>query len=343
MPREPSPLRRTIFDLYIEKERLPWYYRTSALIASWLALGGYILSALVFTSDPSNLQTSRTVLTSIAAALLIIGYLTTALIAWLSRSLLFTIEAVLFPITTSSFIGIVAVVFNHALHKTFTIPNLSYIYAPLVTSIVTTFTCFALLILSHRRISSIKESDNRRGVSRLSQGYSDSFRYSSTTELVPLHMHIPEDEAQRKQLLRLLLKREAARAPSPDNGSTYHIDLPPALAETEPPRYTHTRHLSVPSLYDDGSSTTRGRRGSSSSPPKRPLSDLLSRPFAGVGGRSRSSTGGGQSFKDPREHRRDEIERQGVADAQQVGMPLLTMVQTPPGQGGRDWYATRYS
>ena len=62
-----------------------------------------------------------------------------------------------------------------------------------------------------------------------------------------------------------------------------------------------------------------------------------------MSGRSRSSTGGEQSFKDPREHRRDEIERQGVADAQQVGMPLLTMVQTPPGQGGRDWYATRYS
>ena len=335
MPREPSPFRRTVFDLYIEKERLPWYYRTSALIASWLALGGYILSALVFTSEQNNLQTSRTVLTSLAVALLVLGYLTAALVAWLSHSLLFTIEAVLFPLTTSSFMGIVAVVFNHALHKSFSIPNLSYIYAPLVTAIVTTVTCFALLIISHRRISSIKESDNRRGVSRLSQGYADSNRYSSTAELVPLNMQIPEDDAQRKQLLRLLLKREAARAASPENGSTYHIDLPPALAETLPPQYSHTRHLSVPNIYDEG--TTRGRR--TSTQPKRPLSGLLG-PLAGLGARSRSSTGS-ESFKDPRETRRDQIEQQGVSDTQS-GMPLLTMSQTPPAQHPQAWYATRY-
>ena len=58
-------------------------------------------------------------------------------------------------------------------------------------------------------------------------------RHMSSTELRPIEMHIPEDEAQRRQLLRLLIAKEQADDPhtvssNPGTGtsSTYRIDWP---------------------------------------------------------------------------------------------------------------------
>jgi hypothetical protein len=138
MKRNYQRMRETLFDLYTERDALPWYLRTIALIASWLALGGYVVFALIFTSDTDNVKVSRTFLIILGSAFLVVGYGAIAIVAYLGRSLLFLFDAVLVPILTSSFMGIFVTVMNHALHKRFPIPTQIYIYVPLVTACVTT-------------------------------------------------------------------------------------------------------------------------------------------------------------------------------------------------------------
>ncbi len=106
MQRNYQRMRETLFDLYTERDVLPWYFRTTALVASWLALGGYVVFALVFTSATDNIKVSRTFLTILASVLLIAGYGAITVVAYFSHSLLFLFDAVLLPILTSSFLGI---------------------------------------------------------------------------------------------------------------------------------------------------------------------------------------------------------------------------------------------
>ncbi|KAI9741730.1 MAG: hypothetical protein M1834_000116 [Cirrosporium novae-zelandiae] len=66
---------------------------------------------------------------------------------------------------------------------------------------------------TYRRISTVRNLDGHR----LRQSTSDEDRA----------VLLPEDELQRQQLLRLLLKRDSDRAPSPEvNKNTFRIDLP---------------------------------------------------------------------------------------------------------------------
>ena len=292
MPRDYSPLRETIFDLYIEKERLPWYYRTLALISSWLALGGYILFALVFTSQEDNMMTSRSALTGLASTCLALGYIMVSLTAWMSKSLLFCFDSILLPLMTASFMGVFVIVMNHALHKRFPIPNRAFIYAPLVIACVTTVTTFVLSALLYRKLRRVKASDNRIRGSTTRASYSD--QYSSMTELMT--MQEPEDEAQRRQLRRLLQKRNLKQAGSPGSGSTYRIDLPPSLGGDNRGQYLAVAPGEV--------------RGRSDSQPESIRKGILGHILPA---RARSATG--ESFVDPRERRRSEIER-GVRSMQ---------------------------
>ena len=310
MQRQYQRMRETLFDLYTERDALPWYFRTSALVASWLALGGYIVFALNFTSDPDNTKMSRTSLTVLASVLLLAGYGAITVAAYFGRSLLFLFDAVLIPILTSSFLGIFVTVMNHALHKKFPIPSQIYIYVPLVIACATTVGAGSLSYITYRRLHKIKETDRnrRQHVQRWERGsYSTYGDAASTTELLPVHAtnawsanNLPEDEAQRRQLLRLLLNREAAAAEIPMNPrnsqSTYHINLP----------------------GDDGGSpgleglqvvqpSPRQRSGSLPTNPNPSKWNILNKIT-----RDRSPTVESQTFKNPRERRREEIERSSV-------------------------------
>jgi len=305
MPKTFSPLRKTVFDLHLERERLPWYYRTLAVVSSWLALGGYILFAMLFTSNEDNLKTSRVALTGLAGALVVVGYVAISITAWFSKSLLFCFDCVLLPILTASSMGIFVIVIHRALNDTFPIKTNLYFYIPLVTASVLTAASGALSFLAFRRLNNIKATDNRHRISPKRLAYADTDTDTATdtataaaagTEL--RRMRIPEDEAQRQQLLRLLLKRESGRTPSPDSVSTYRIDLPSSLAENERRQY-----LAVPT-QDPG----RGRSGSlpTTTPSRWQLGNLMP-------GRNRSPTV--DSFKDPRQRRREEIERGGSMES----------------------------
>ncbi|OAP64424.1 hypothetical protein AYL99_00396 [Fonsecaea erecta] len=299
MQRNYQRVRETPFDLYTERDALPWYFRTIAITASWLALGGYIVFSLVFTSAEDNIKVSRTFLTVLAAVLLVVGYGAITAVAYFSRSLLFLFDAVLLPILTSSFMGVFVTVMNHALHKKFPIPTQVYIYVPLVLASTTTVGSGVLSFLTYRKINKIKELDRQRRqhVQRWDRSsyvsYGDA---ASTTELIPMTPwtvnNIPEDEAQRRQLLRLLLTRDSAESPNHRNSqSTYHITLP------------------TDDVGSDGLEVVQ--------PDMRPRSDSL--PTATSKwqasnklSRDRSPTVESGASKEVRERRREEIERSSI-------------------------------
>jgi hypothetical protein len=340
-------MKKTAFDLYIERDRIPWYYRAIALVASWLVLGGFILFPLVFTSDADNIKTSRTALVSIGAAFFITGYIAISVTAVLNKSILFCFDAVLLPILTSSVIGLAAVVFNHSLHKTFPVSDI-YIIIPLTLASISTVTSACLAGYTYHRIKLITQSDNRRKIRMIREeaaAWPGALHDSTSMQsLLPAPQQqqrdfaqrgsvgsvsamIPEDEQQRQQLLRLLLRREAARQPSPDSESTYHIDLPDPLNGND--------FLRVPNP----------KAGEESSRPGSGTRYQLSKLLGGVN-RARSQT---VDSVDPRQRRREEIERGHVslsppnanpnAGEYWPGSPQAPQQYTPWSGGG----ATRYA
>jgi hypothetical protein len=304
-------MKKTSFDLFVERNRIPWYYRAIALVASWLVLGGFILLPLVFTSNADNIKTSRTALVSIGVAFFITGYIAISVTAVLSKSILFCFDAVLLPILTSSVIGLAAVVFNHSLHKTFPVSDI-YIIIPLTLASLSTVTSACLAGYTYYRIKLITHSDNRRKIHTIREeasAWPGTLRDSTSMQsLLPAAQQqqrdsaqrgsvgsvsamIPEDEQQRQQLLRLLLRREAARQPSPDSESTYRIDLPDPLNENDYLR------VPTPGAAEESSLPGSGTRYQ--------LSKLL-----GGANRARSQT---MDSVDPRQRRREEIERGHVS------------------------------
>jgi len=300
MQSDYARLRDTPFDLYTERDRLPWYFGTGALASSWLALGGYVLFALVFTSPKDNIKTTRAVLAALAGICLVIGYVGSVATALLSRSLLFCFDAVLLPILTSSFMGLCTIVMNYGLHHSFPIPTKAYIYVPLITACITTVFSALFSYIVYRKIKKIKSMarGRRERVSRWErQSYGGNGDPASATELLPMPTHIPEDEAQRRQLLRLLFSRDSGLSPGPEaTSSTYRIELP--FDDNE----ANAKYVAV--------ARPRPRSGSLPARSGRwKLSNMLGR------GRSPAADG----TKEYRERRREEIERASIYQSPPTG------------------------
>ncbi len=308
MQRQYSRVRETAFDLYAERDALPWYYRATALASAWFALAGYIIFALVFTSGERNIRISRTALTVRASSALAVGYVAIAAVAFYARSLLFLYDAVLLPILTSSVMGIVITVLNHAIHKDLPLPTEAYIYIPLVTACTTTVAAALLMFTTYRKLAKIKRLDRHRRQHLPTYNRNASMSYGdavSTTELLPIDPTLPEDEAQRRQLLRLLLKREVAQSSPamPSGESTYKIFLPGDEG--------FGGVLVVP---PEG----RPRSGSLPNTSKWNILSKVSR--------DRSPTVESTTFKDHRQRRREEIERTSILMPSGTESPWL---QTP--------------
>ncbi|KAL6252663.1 hypothetical protein RBB50_000382 [Rhinocladiella similis] len=318
-------MRETAFDLYTERDALPWYYRAAALASSCSCLAGYIIFALVFTSDEPNIKVSRTALIVLASIFLITGYASASAIAFFGRSLLFLYDGVLIPILTSSFMGVVVTVLNHALHKDFPIPNHAYIYIPLATACTTTVASAAVTFIVYKRLAKIKRLDKHRRQHMPIFGRRSSMSYGdavSTTELLPIDPNVPEDEAQRRQLLRLLLNREAAAQASsspamPGSESTYKIFLP----------------------GDEGfgggiqvmPASARPRSGSLPNSSNSSKWNLLSK-FTGDNSPPVES-----SFKDHRQRRREEIERSSILMPTGAESPWLQTSGAPSPPQSQSW------
>ena len=295
-PKPPS-------QLYTSRDHFPWLRRTVATISTWFALAGYTLFALIFTSNEDNLRTSRRVLTALAGIFLILGYSGAVVAFFLSSNPVYRYDSVIYPFLLTSFAGLMEIVLNHALHKTVPVSD-AYIYPPLVVAIVTTLFSAFLAATTLQRIERMKHADMRMR-NEIPAWETHSFAGhdhdpGQATELLGrrTNMDIPEDEAQRQQLLRLLIaKEQAQRQPTADTESTYRIDWPGDEEATHlvPPQPQHTRPRSgsAPSISD-----------------RWKVSDLLGSRAPKAAVKEQPST---ENVRGQREERRREIERQSLS------------------------------
>lgn len=336
---------------------VPFYLRTTATISSWLSLAGYTLFALIFTSRSDNVKLSRIAVVSLASFLLTAGYLGAAGTFFLSRHApSVQYNAVLLPFLFTSVSGLIEIVINHSTHKTFPVGKTSpYIYAPLIVASLTTIFFGLLSFLAYWHIRKQPQPLQSAEVSTPAwqlHAFAQRHDPEQSTELLPtqtvypqrnpyaryeatngvlrdmdMNDMIPEDEAQRRQLLRLLLAREQPdRGPSPDASSTYRIDLPDDY--NTPVRPAHTRHLSVPDI-------SRPRAGSAPSITDRwHISNLLGRKRPP----SQETNEVAGDLPDAREVRRREIERNslmGSRDTLGLGLHSSASELDITGRGAR--------
>lgn len=289
-----TKLRETTFDLYTEQERLPWYFKFLSIFSSWLVLAGYILFSIAYVSRNDDLRISPPIATGIAATGVFLGYLSAGALAFLSRSLIFTFDGVLLPILTASAVGVFSTVIHKALSRIDGPGNMIYLFLPLAVSGVATIVSAVLSFIVYRKLRKIKDLDQRRRVHVPLDNQSSPFLSQNVSREV--RDMVPDDEAQRRQLMALLQAQADGRGrdSSVDGSSTYRIGLPGDEARG--------RSGSVPS------------HGSTNRTSKFTISNLV--------GRERSDTAG--NFKDPRERRREEIERSGLVSGSQPNSAGLT-------------------
>lgn len=284
-------LRETTFDLYTEQERLPWYFKFLSTFSAWLVLAGYITFSIAYTSTPDELRVPQALVVGVAASAVFLGYLSDAALAFISRSLIFTFDGVLMPVLTASAVGVFSTVVHTALKRETPPENYVYLWVPLVVSAVATAISSGLSWVVYRKLRKIKDLDARRRTHIPMDNYSSPMIPKTSMHISrEVQDMVPDDEKQRRQLMHLLMAKDAPHNASLEDSasSTYRIDLP----------------------WEESAPGSRQRSGSVPSQRSGPRFAI-----AGLGiGRERSTTG--ESFKDPRERRREQIERSGLAQTQ---------------------------
>ncbi|KAJ9662736.1 hypothetical protein H2198_001185 [Neophaeococcomyces mojaviensis] len=280
--RSYSKLRETTFDLYTESECLPWYYKALSTFSAWLVLAGYILFSIAFTSTADDLRISPSIITGLAATGVFLGYLSDFALAFLSRSLIFTFDGVLMPVLTASAVGVFSTIVHRALKKSTQPGTTVYLILPLVTASIGTIVSAVLSWVVYRKLRKIKELDARRRI-HVPMDHFTSPMLPQSAFSREVHDMVPDDEQQRRQLMHLLMAKENRHGSMEDASSTYRIDLP----------------------WDTAAGGSRQRSGSLPN-----TEQNTSRLNIFGGGRDRSNTA--ESFKDPRERRREQIERSGM-------------------------------
>ena len=287
--------RKVPSELYTKRDHFSWLRRTVATVSTWFALAGYTLFALIFTSQEDNLKTSRRILTALAGILLILGYLGGIGAFFLSSNPAYRYDSIICPFMLTSFGGLMEIVLNHSLHKRFPVGDI-YIYSPLFVAIISTLFCAFLSFTTIKKLEEMRRLEVR-AKEEVPIWETHSFAGNrdqdpgQATEL--LAMNVPEDEAQRQQLLRLLIARqeEQNRGPSPDALSTYRIEWQGDEDGT---------HLAVPQH-------SRPRSGSAPSISNRwHISNLLGR-------KQPPQPPSTEDLRSQREERRRELERSSIS------------------------------
>ena len=233
--------RRTLIDLYNEKDLTAWYWRAAATIAAFLISIGFLIFPTAF-NNTSNLSVSSGITGVTAAVLLALGY-TLSIALWLVvRSWMFQLEAIFAPCLSSSLFGLFNVVYSLSTHK---IPdgesqwNTAYTTA-LVLATLSSLVYTILTLLTFRKIHIVRARDGMH-------------RYRSSSDSGNF---MPEDEMQRRQLLQLLSQKEGRKLSPEASQSTFRIDLPDGLRR-------QGTHLLVPqSIYESSREHTRSRSAS---------------------------------------------------------------------------------
>jgi hypothetical protein len=304
MGRRDWSQRNTLYDLYVERDVITWYFRILATAGTWFILAGYILLTFAATSNPTDLAADKTTLIVAGTAVIVIGHILTVLTYLFTASWLFRFDVVLIPTLLSSSIGFLAILLHQGVHQ-----NVSFgqplVYLPLLFAALGILVSSSLALWTHRCIQRVRASDKRRRAHHNQNQDVPAWQMEATdSAAMKLLPDLPSEELQRQQLERLLFKGNTDRAPSPDaQSNTYRIDLPSAENSND------GRHLSVPSK--------NGRIRSSSEGADRPSWHLQNLRNLLPGKRQSHQA---ESWKDQRERRREEIER---AD------PRTSILRTP--------------
>ena len=302
MRRREIAQRSTVYDLYLEREALAWFFRIIATCGTWTLLLGFVCFSFV-EQQPETAPTTRgNTLIVAGAALLIAGHVLTIATHLLVRSWLFRFDILLIPTITSSLIGLVALLIRQSLEEKSHFKQ-PVVWAPLSVAFVDLFIATVLAIWTNRCIHMVRISDNRRRERRdfQYQDHDPEWRSPSVASSTGMGLlpESPNDDPQRKQFERLLSTRDVGRAVSPDASSnTYRIDLPSTYAHLQ------QQSLAVPANTSRIRSQSEGQQRSGWQ--LQNLRNLLPHGRQGAGTAL-------NTWKDPRERRREEIERSGLS------------------------------
>ena len=229
MPPEWRP-RRTVIDLYNEKDGIPWYYRFVATLSALMLALGYgriayhesteltdrLCSFFILPStylDISN--ASLTPLSALGAAIVLIVFpFTICLILTIfMKSWIFRLDVLYVPHLISSLLGLLGNIYSLASSRNVfskSNPSAHNAIAAICLAVAATLIYALLSLLTFRKIHIVRARD------------------ALHRHVTPTKEFLPETEQQRKQLLGLLLQQEESQASSPDKttSQTFKIDWP---------------------------------------------------------------------------------------------------------------------
>ncbi|KAL8981883.1 MAG: hypothetical protein Q9205_003452 [Flavoplaca limonia] len=209
--------RKTLIDLYVERDHTKWFWRAAAISSAALIVIGFLVFPAAFPNDRTEGLTSRAS-AIVAGVLLVIGYVSATILSLVCKSWLFRMDVIYVPCLFSSIMGLINVTIrlgqSHNMHSIWDSSSI----AALVLAATSSAIYLVLTLITFRSIHRVRARD------AMHRHHSDSESY---------HL-LPEDEMQRQQLLRLLLQRESSKKVSPNaSQSTFRIDLPDSLRRME--------------------------------------------------------------------------------------------------------------
>ncbi|KAI4091753.1 MAG: hypothetical protein LQ339_008075 [Xanthoria mediterranea] len=236
--------RKTLIDLYVERDHTKWYWRAAAILSATLIMIGFLIFPSAFPNSRSEGLSSRGS-AIIAVVLLAVGYVSVTILSLVCKSWLFRMDVIYVPCLFSSIMGLINVIIRlghkDEMQSTWDSSSLTAI----VLAAISSATYLALTLITFRKIHMVRARD------AMHRHHSDSESY---------HL-LPEDEMQRQQLLRLLLQRENSKKVSPDaSQSTFRIDLPDSLRRME------TRLTAPQSVYESRDNANYNNRSFNFSP-----------------------------------------------------------------------------
>ncbi|MCJ1476106.1 hypothetical protein MMC13_004771 [Lambiella insularis] len=236
-------VRRTMIDLYAERDRIKWYWRFLGVLSASMILLGFLVFPASFQTT-TNLQSSQGIISIIAVILLAVGYSLSVALWFICTNWLFQLDVLFMPCLSSCALGILNIGISLGVHPATRDQWTTASISALILALASTIIYAVLAIFTFRKISFIRARDSGK------RGRSDS---ESLTLL-------PEDELQRQQLLRLLLQKEGDKAsPAAASQSTFRIDIPEnskVSGEARPPP-TPT-YLAAPSNVYGGQNRNTG-------------------------------------------------------------------------------------
>ncbi|KAK7545868.1 hypothetical protein IWX49DRAFT_395917 [Phyllosticta citricarpa] len=245
MPSRPRHEYMTVSDLNAEREAVPWYWRVTALLATWMIFGGYVIMTPLFHDNPNDMiAIDPKILTIFVIALFIVGYSLTGIVCVAVKSWEFQTESVFLPTITSSALGLLTALYNFLVYQHTQWNAATIIAIVLSAGMSIIYTVF--FFLTTRRISKLraKLTAERESTNAILQPETTPYdawianMFPSVRRLPPDYIppaeHEPyrpyyrtEEEVVNEQFAKLLKQREQESRLSPAaSTSTFRIDLP---------------------------------------------------------------------------------------------------------------------